>query len=72
MHATRRELLAGAGALCGATFLALRPSQATPDTLRAAIKKVVGNAEVGKGKISMDIDTARRLFTLVCVLHWKG
>ena len=25
-----------------------------------------------KGKISMDIDTARRLFTLVCVLHWKG
>ena len=55
MHATRRELLAGAGALCGATCLALRPSQATPDTLRAAIKKVVGNAEVGKGKISMDI-----------------
>jgi len=55
MHATRRELLAGAGALCGATCLALRPSQATPDILRAAIKKVVGNAEVGKGKISMDI-----------------
>jgi uncharacterized protein (UPF0262 family) len=25
-----------------------------------------------KGKIRMDIDTARRLFTLVCVLHWKG
>ncbi len=24
------------------------------------------------GKISMDFDTARRLFTLVCVLHWKG
>jgi len=24
------------------------------------------------GKIDMDIDTARRLFTLVCVLHWKG
>lgn len=23
-------------------------------------------------KISMDFDTARRLFTLVCVLHWKG
>ncbi|MFL5048648.1 MAG: UPF0262 family protein [Xanthobacteraceae bacterium] len=20
----------------------------------------------------MDFDTARRLFTLVCVLHWKG
>lgn len=25
-----------------------------------------------KGKIDMDFDTARRLFTLVCVLHWRG
>ena len=25
-----------------------------------------------KGKIEMDLDTARRLFTLVCVLHWRG
>jgi uncharacterized protein (UPF0262 family) len=25
-----------------------------------------------KGKISVDPDTARRLFTLVCALHWKG
>jgi len=25
-----------------------------------------------KGKIAMDHDTARRLFTLVCALHWKG
>ncbi|PWV99862.1 uncharacterized protein (UPF0262 family) [Hoeflea marina] len=24
------------------------------------------------GKIRMDFDTARRLFTLVCVLHWRG
>jgi uncharacterized protein (UPF0262 family) len=24
------------------------------------------------GKIEMDGDTARRLFTLICVLHWKG
>ena len=24
------------------------------------------------GKIGMDFDTARRLFTLVCVLHWRG
>ena len=24
------------------------------------------------GKIDMDFDTARRLFTLVCVLHWRG
>ncbi|MEO1748663.1 MAG: UPF0262 family protein [Pseudomonadota bacterium] len=25
-----------------------------------------------EGKIDVDHDTARRLFTLVCVLHWKG
>ena len=25
-----------------------------------------------KGKIALDFDTARRLFTLVCVLHWRG
>jgi len=25
-----------------------------------------------KDKIDMDFDTARRLFTLVCALHWKG
>lgn len=25
-----------------------------------------------KGKISIDFDTARRLFTLVCVLYWRG
>jgi uncharacterized protein (UPF0262 family) len=25
-----------------------------------------------KGKVELDLDTARRLFTLVCVLHWRG
>jgi uncharacterized protein (UPF0262 family) len=25
-----------------------------------------------KGKITVDTDTARRLFTLICALHWKG
>jgi len=25
-----------------------------------------------RGKITIDFDTARRLFTLVCVLHWRG
>jgi uncharacterized protein (UPF0262 family) len=24
------------------------------------------------GKVEVDFDTARRLFTLICVLHWKG
>ena len=25
-----------------------------------------------EGKAELDIDTARRLFTLICVLHWGG
>ena len=25
-----------------------------------------------EGKIAIDFDTARRLFTLICALHWKG
>lgn len=25
-----------------------------------------------EGKVEVDFDTARRLFTLICVLHWKG
>jgi uncharacterized protein (UPF0262 family) len=25
-----------------------------------------------KGKIDTDFDTARRLFTLICALHWRG
>ena len=25
-----------------------------------------------KGKVRVDFGTARRLFTLICVLHWKG
>lgn len=29
-------------------------------------------AERLKGKISIDHDTARRLFTLICALHWRG
>jgi uncharacterized protein (UPF0262 family) len=29
-------------------------------------------AERLTGKITVDHDTARRLFTLICALHWKG
>jgi uncharacterized protein (UPF0262 family) len=25
-----------------------------------------------KGKVRIDFETARRLFTLITVLHWKG
>ena len=36
-------------------------------TTRAAIVQ-----DSVKGKVEVDFDTARRLFTLICVLHWKG
>ncbi len=29
-------------------------------------------AERLAGKVVMDFDTSRRLFTLICALHWKG
>ena len=29
-------------------------------------------AEKMAGKVTVDADTARRLFTLLCALHWKG
>ncbi|BBF93682.1 UPF0262 family protein [Blastochloris tepida] len=29
-------------------------------------------AERLKDKVAIDFDTARRLFTLICALHWKG
>ena len=32
----------------------------------------IRSALADKGKIGMDTDTARRLFTLITVLHWKG
>ena len=25
-----------------------------------------------EGKVATDVDTARRLFTLICALHWRG
>lgn len=25
-----------------------------------------------EGKVEIDLDTARRLFTLICALHWRG
>ena len=25
-----------------------------------------------EGKVSVDVDTSRRLFTLICALHWRG
>jgi sulfur-oxidizing protein SoxY len=57
MHttATRRELLLGASASGAALLLTVYPTDATPESLQAAIRKVSGNAEIGKGKVKLDI-----------------
>jgi len=57
--ATRREILKAAGALAaaagsGAVGVA-RPAAATPAMMQAAIRKVVGDAKVGKGKVTLDV-----------------
>ena len=41
---------------------------------RRALHDEGGNVLVErlKGKVTIDRDTSRRLFTLICALHWKG
>jgi sulfur-oxidizing protein SoxY len=52
---TRREWLAGSGASAAALLLAVHAAEATPESLHAAIRNVAGNAEIGRGKIKLDI-----------------
>jgi sulfur-oxidizing protein SoxY len=55
---TRRTVLAGAGAagaLGAAVLLQVRPAAATPEKMQAAIKSVVGEAPVRKGRVTLDI-----------------
>jgi uncharacterized protein (UPF0262 family) len=64
--------------VCDSYYQAIRT--ATPDKIEALDmgRRSVHNdgsrvlMERLKGKVGIDIDTARRLFTLICVLHWKG
>ena len=55
---SRREFLKSAGAVTlalPAVSLVSPSARATPDTMKAAIDKVVGNAKVTMGKIAIDI-----------------
>jgi len=52
---TRRDLLIGSGASGAALLLAVRTADATPASLQSAIRNVVGNAEIGRGKVKLDI-----------------
>jgi sulfur-oxidizing protein SoxY len=55
---SRREILKAAGALagCGAVLrLAIRPAAATPEMMADAVRSVIGEAPVKKGKIKLDL-----------------
>jgi sulfur-oxidizing protein SoxY len=52
-RSTKRRFLAGGVAL--AFVLATKSSRATPATMQAAIKKVVGEAPLRKGKVMIDV-----------------
>jgi sulfur-oxidizing protein SoxY len=57
--ATRRGFLAGSARLAGGIALAsvvtTRSARATPETMAAAINKVVGEAPIHKGKVMIDV-----------------
>jgi sulfur-oxidizing protein SoxY len=56
MDQSRRELLTGAAAFAGGLLLVtIRPAGATPASMQAAIRNVLGDVEIGKGKVSLDI-----------------
>ena len=65
-------------AICDSYFQAIRQATAqqieTVDMARRAIHNDAAKAlkERLEGKIEVDFDTARRLFTLICVLHIRG
>ena len=56
-QATRRRFLIDTAALAGATGigLSLATASATPASMRAAIRRVVGEASVKKGKLKIDL-----------------
>jgi len=49
-NATRRAFIAGATAV-----LVVRPAQATPETMAAAIRQVAGDAKVTPGNVKIDL-----------------
>src|SRR5690349_24546564 len=64
--------------ICDSYYQAIRT--ATPDKIEAIDMGRRGIHDEGsrtlqerlKGKVEVDFETARRLFTLITVLHWKG
>lgn len=65
-------------AICDSYYQAVRTATAeqieTIDMARRAVHNEAAEVLIERldGKINVDFDTARRLFTLICVLHIKG
>src|ERR1700724_2202493 len=56
-YITRRAILAGVAGVTafGTTPLLVRRAEATPETMKAAIHRVIGESPVSKGKVTLDI-----------------
>lgn len=55
---SRRKILKAAGALAGGGVLlrlSLRPAAATPEMMQDAVRGVIGEAPVNKGKVKLDL-----------------
>ena len=55
---SRREILKTAGALAGCGVLlqlSIRPAAATPEMMQDAVRAVIGEAPVKKGKVKLDL-----------------
>jgi sulfur-oxidizing protein SoxY len=53
--ASRRDVLLAGIAGLGATVLKIEPAAATPETMQRAIRQIVGEAPVRKGKVTIDV-----------------
>ena len=54
---TRREVLLAGVAGVGAVLIRIEPAAATPDSMKKAIRQVVGEASVRTGKVTIDVPT---------------
>lgn len=53
---SRREILQAAAALAGGgVLLSIRPTAATPEMMKDAVRAVIGEAPVKKGKVKLDL-----------------
>jgi sulfur-oxidizing protein SoxY len=55
--ATRRDMLLAGMAGLGAALIKIEPAAATPDSMKRAIRQVVGEAPVRTGKVTIDVPT---------------